>query len=268
MPLDRVYTALGWVDVVPVPANMLATDTAQVVNGVKTYPPGTLLMANAAGTQTAEPYSDVHPPGTLERIIQAAPAAGVNPVAGETVEWSPDGKSLWMRAPDGTDTKIGPSAGGSSSPRIELIKTADQAIQHATAAAYVDIADLSWNALANTSYELEGILWFTVAATTTGHRWGFMGPGLALANIVLEYQTSATAWATYDQQHNNTTMNAAPAMAAVTASALAAVPNVVRFKGYIRNGATAGVIKMQGASELSTASVTVLKGSNITYRAI
>lgn len=152
--------------------------------------------------------------------------------------------------------------------RTELMVASDQAIQHGTAGTFVDITSLSWAAAANTTYEIEGIIWFTVAATTTGHRWGFVGPGLALANIVMEYQTSATAWATYDQQHNNTTMTGTPPMAVVTASALAGVPNIVRVKGIIRNGATAGTIKMQGASELNSASVTVLKGSSLTYKAL
>lgn len=86
--------------------------TAQVITGVKTYPPGTLLMRNAAGTLTAEPYSDINAPDTLERTIQATTPA--TPPTGESVEWTTDGKSLDMRAADGTLTRIGPTVAGAA----------------------------------------------------------------------------------------------------------------------------------------------------------
>jgi len=70
----------------------------------------------------AEPYSDTNAPQTLERTLTAAPAAGVNPPAGDSFEWTADGKSLDMRAADGTTTRIGPSAGGGAPSFATLTK--------------------------------------------------------------------------------------------------------------------------------------------------
>lgn len=81
--------------------------TAQVVTGTKTFSPGALLMRNAAGTVTAEPYSDINAPNSLERTISLPDPA--TPTAGKSVEWTVDGKSLQMKAPDGIITRIGPS---------------------------------------------------------------------------------------------------------------------------------------------------------------
>lgn len=81
--------------------------TAQVVTGAKTFRPGTLVVSNADGTQTAEPYSDLNAPFTMERSYQATEPT--SPTVGEAVEWTPDGKSLLMKAADGTTTRIGPA---------------------------------------------------------------------------------------------------------------------------------------------------------------
>lgn len=54
----------------------------------------------------ARAYSDSNAPGSFEFTLASEPAS---PVAGETVLWSPAGKSLLMKAPDGTVTMLGPS---------------------------------------------------------------------------------------------------------------------------------------------------------------
>lgn len=53
-------------------------------------------------------YSDSNPPQSFMRT-QFAPASLVTPAAGFADESTPDGKSLWMKAPDGTLTLIGPN---------------------------------------------------------------------------------------------------------------------------------------------------------------
>lgn len=56
-------------------------------------------------------YSDSNPPETLARTV--FPAASVpTPAAGQAVEFTTDGKSLDLKAADGTVTRIGPSVGG------------------------------------------------------------------------------------------------------------------------------------------------------------
>lgn len=78
---------------------MVTTDTAQVIAGVKTFPPNTLLMRNAAGTATAEPYSDVNPPETL--VMTEFPAGSVpSQTAGTGTIFTADSKTLWMKGDD------------------------------------------------------------------------------------------------------------------------------------------------------------------------
>ncbi len=103
--LDSLITAIG-ADI----KERVTLSSAQIITGAKQFPPNTLLMRNAAGTITAEPYSDINAPDSLERTILAT--APATPVTGESVEWTVDGKTLDMKAPDGTVTRIGPSAGG------------------------------------------------------------------------------------------------------------------------------------------------------------
>lgn len=106
-------------------------DEAQTVTGTKTFPPNALLMQNAAGTLTAEPYSDINAPQTLMRTLHTPPAG--NPPAGTTFEWTPDGKSVVMRDSNGVDTVIGPSAGGSGQPSL-LVTSQIQVIKNPGAA--------------------------------------------------------------------------------------------------------------------------------------
>lgn len=110
MPVERVRVNGAWVDVATAPpANALDTTTNQVVTGAKQFTPGALLMRSADGTATAEPYSDVNPPGSLELTLAGAP---VNPVVGEATLYTTDGLSLDMRSSGGVTTRIGPAAGG------------------------------------------------------------------------------------------------------------------------------------------------------------
>ncbi len=234
------------------PSNMLTTNTDQVVTGIKTFDPGDLLMRNAAGTLTAEPYSDVNAPGTLERTLQAAPAVGVNPIAGESFEWSTDGKSLDMRAPDGTTTRIGPSAGSSST---AYKKTSNQAL---TSTGVTPITDLVFPIGVNQFLEFELFLAITSAAATTGWLFGFTGPASPTSFFAVhEYQSSASAWTT-------ATIQAIGNFALVTA-AYAASPSAigVRIKGVIQNGANAGNVQLVGATEVNGSAVTVRGGSTM-----
>ncbi len=93
---------------------LMTTDTAQTVtSGVKTFRPGQLLMSNSDGSQTAEPYSDINAPQSFEMTQQGS--APANPAAGEAVLWTPDGQSLKMKNPAGTEVTIGPSGAGADS---------------------------------------------------------------------------------------------------------------------------------------------------------
>ena len=102
------------------PTNHLTTDSPQTVavGAAKTFAVGALLMTD--GVTSAEPYSDINAPQTLQRTLTTAPA---NPDLGESVEWTTDGKSLDMKASDGTVTRIGPSAGGGGSSGVAYTLT-------------------------------------------------------------------------------------------------------------------------------------------------
>lgn len=72
----------------------------QTITGTKTFAAGTLLMRNAAGTVTAEPYSDVNPPQTL-MLTDIADASVTTPPAGLTQIFTNDGKLLETKDDDG-----------------------------------------------------------------------------------------------------------------------------------------------------------------------
>lgn len=239
----------------------LQLDEDQIVAaaGVKRFPPTTLLMRNADGTAHAEPYSDVNAPETLERTILAV-APTINPPAGESFEWSADGKSLDMRAADGTTTRIGPGAGGGGGGAITVYKkTADQTI---TGLTFVDIADWTVPLPANSSVSIDAMLFFSSSATTNGFAFAatpqtLAGLGFTPSRflVVFEYQTAATTWATFSQTAPGTPM------AATAATYVANSGVLCRIMGQITMGAEGGQLKMQAKAELGTSSVTVRQGN-------
>jgi hypothetical protein len=79
----------------PAPANMLTTDTQQVVTGGKTFQPGTLYMRMPDGLNVAEPYSDANPPETLQ--LTAFTGTIPNPPAGQATVSTPDGLNLLIQ---------------------------------------------------------------------------------------------------------------------------------------------------------------------------
>lgn len=73
---------------------------AQTVTGVKTFNSGTLLMKNAAGTVTGEPYSDANPPDSL--MVTANAGVIPTPTTGLAVLSTPTGKYLNLKDSTGT----------------------------------------------------------------------------------------------------------------------------------------------------------------------
>lgn len=199
-------------------------------------------------------YSATSPPATVSRTLYAASSVAT-PASGFAEEFTQDGKSLDIKASDGTVSRIG---GGT-----HATLAADQAV---SVTAFTDLTGISVPMAANTGYMIEGAIAWTVAATTTGYRFGVAGPGLATANIVFDVNATATTWTTSTQVHNNTALT--PSVAAATASPFAVTPNLVRFQGYVMNGATAGNLRLQGASELAGTAITVKRGTYMTVRAV
>ncbi len=96
--LSSLITAIG-ADIKALQNGSLTTNTAQIVSGVKTFASGTLLMRNAAGTITAEPYSNVTPPAALSRPDTLAGAVAT-PATGFSNEFTPDGRILYLKDDD------------------------------------------------------------------------------------------------------------------------------------------------------------------------
>lgn len=84
---------------------LMTTDTAQTVTGAKTFSDGTLLM-NSPQATGAEPYSDANPPETLSRTVYPATSV-VTPAAGHATDFTTDGKSLTLKAADGSFARVG-----------------------------------------------------------------------------------------------------------------------------------------------------------------
>lgn len=131
-------------------------------------------------------------------------------------------------------------------------KSADQAFSTTT---LVDVTDLSAPLLAGEECEFAVDLVFSSAATTTGIRVAFNGPGTpALFVAVTEPMVTSTSW---PPQHH-TAYNQGTATAGVTA---ANTNYLVRARGILRNGATAGNLTVRVASEVAGSAVTVRQGS-------
>lgn len=159
-----------------------------------------------------------------------------------------------IRGPAGAD---GTGGGGGGVAVYEI--AADQAF---TTTTLTDITSWVIPLPANAVTTLDAILVFQSAATTTGFRFAATPQTVAGATltptrflVTFEYQTSATAWATFTQ-----TVPTTP-MATTTASYVANAGIMCRVTGQIECGATGGNLKMQAATEVAGSAVTVRKGS-------
>lgn len=119
-------------------------------------------------------YSDSNPPESLERTFRTVTPA--NPPASQSVEWTSNGKSLDMLAPDGTVTRIGPSVGGGGGTEITRVIGAS-----AAAGANTTFQVLTANSADQTSVTPGAVI------TTTG-----VGVGIWKFEYTLLYQSAAT----------------------------------------------------------------------------
>lgn len=85
-------------------ANMMTTDTAQTITGAKTFGVGKLLMTD--GVTTAEPYSDVNAPGTLDMSTFAAGSVPT-PASGKATVTTTDGSALLIKDASGVQRTVG-----------------------------------------------------------------------------------------------------------------------------------------------------------------
>jgi hypothetical protein len=133
-------------------------------------------------------------------------------------------------------------------------KTADQSNSTTTLA---DVADLQRTVAAGTAYEAEWLLQFHSAAATTGFQFAVVPPANPTRFLfVVEYQTSATGWATFSQTLPTTFMG-------VTSSSYVANSAIqCRIRGIVVPS-VAGTLKLQFRSEVANSAVVVRAGSTL-----
>lgn len=139
--------------------------------------------------------------------------------------------------------------------RLPLKKTQDQSNATTTLA---DVTELQRDLAAGQPYAVEWLLHFHSAAATTGFQFAVV----PTANptrfaFTVEYQTSATAWATFTQT------TPAGIMSVTSAAYVANAAIVCRVAGIV-TPSVAGPIKLQFRSEIAGSAITVRAGSKIT----
>lgn len=228
--------------------------SAQTVTGVKTFADGTLLMNSPLATG-AEPYSDANPPESLWVTEQATGVTPPTPPAGIAVVYADIAGELYTKNDAGVvRTMTSAAAGGAPA----VIKTLTQ--QNITGTALQDITE--WSALPvapNEVVAFDAILIFTSSATASGFRFAVAAPGWTPTRFLFtfEYQTSATAWATFTQTSPTTFM-------ATTTTAYVANSGIVcRIIGQVEAGATGGNLNFQAASETAAGIVGIRRGNTL-----
>jgi len=119
------------------------------------------------------------------------------------------------------------------------------------------LTDFDFVVAANTPYKFDYEIWFTSAAATTGIRFGFLGPASpTYFAAVNETQISATTWVTF-------TINSFTAFTSPGSSGAVVTPalNFARISATLVNGANAGTVQLQFASEIAASAVVVKAGS-------
>lgn len=202
------------------------------------------------GTNRA--YSDSNPPESLERTLTSTPAT---PRTGVSVEWTPDGKSLMMRAPDGTTTRIGPATG--AYPWTEQVLTADYTNTLTTAS---DV-HAGFTPVASTRYLLEATLIVISAATTTGVQIGVTSP-TGFSRSAVKVVSAATASTDLISHQAANTFQAG--LAGLT------TPTILNVQAFIAFTATpgSGTVRLQARTEVALSQITVCAGSSVRWRTV
>lgn len=199
-------------------------------------------------------YSDSNPPESFEQtILSSTPAS---PPTGEAVSWTTDGKSLDMRASDGTITRIGPSAG--SNPWSEQIRSTDWTNSTTTS---TDVFT-GFAPAANTNYLVDCLLMVFSVATTTGVQTALSGPTTGITRSAVKIQSPAT---TTTDMINHTALNVLQSAGGALTS-----PSLLVIQGIIMVGAAPNAlnIRVTGRSELAGSNVTISAGSSMRWRTL
>jgi hypothetical protein len=146
--------------------------------------------------------------------------------------------------------------------RRALRLTSDTVNNNATANTLADLPNLAFWMEASRTYEFQIKCAYSAAATTTGSRWTVNGPA---SPTLITYRSHNTLTATTETFNYG---GAYQLPAASNASSLT-TGNLAVIEGVVRNGATAGLLQAQFASEVSSSAITALAaGSIIEWREV
>jgi hypothetical protein len=162
-------------------------------------------------------------------------------------------QSTKAQGPD--PTLVGPTAWNDTHDGFEVFsKTADQTFSATTLA---NITDLSFPIAANEKVLGRAVLFFTSAAATTGAKFGLSGPSSPTAMISSAHvMESVTA----------TRTGGLTAYGQIVAGANAVVTPAINeaiIEFNIENGANAGTVNLQAATEVANSNVIVKRGSYV-----
>lgn len=196
----------------------------------------------------AEAYSDVNSPETTERTMFATGSL-VTPPAGESVECTPDGKTLWMKAPDGTLTLIG----GLGRERLTSRLTA-AAVRSLTA---FGASGLTVNVRAGVAYHFKARGQYQAGVTTTGPAFRIGGTATAtgIRAEVIIYQVTSNTLTTRQQNAMS------QALTGAAGTAVAATDYPWSIEGTIRVLA-AGTLTVEFMSSNNTNNITLSADSD------
>lgn len=125
----------------------------------------------------------------------------------------------------------------------------------------VDVPGFSFPLAANEVRSFEGVIVFSTTLTTSGVKIALIGPAIGTGTAVYLLETQLT-----DSTFTVVTVRQwATAHAATASVGVINTTYIARIKGVVRNGPTAGVVKVQVAPEIATATATIYAGSSLTY---
>jgi hypothetical protein len=137
-----------------------------------------------------------------------------------------------------------------------ILKLANDTATNSTTT-MVSITQLAIPVLANTQYVMDFTVIFQSAVTTTGIQFGFTGPASPTSVLIVsETQLTDTTWQ----------VATARAFGNLTASTGVTTINInylARIKLLLVNGANAGTVQIQFASEVAATAVLVKRGSMV-----
>ena len=172
----------------------------------------------------------------------------------------------WVRLPAGVSGQILRTFGAAANPawtqdEQTLRTTAD--VTNATTT-FADITGLSFTALANKDYIIEGWLIFQSDTATCGIKFALNGPASPVAVAMLAHIPIALDLYASDSCRASRAYNSCvPSVSVDTINA-----NLLcKIEGLVRNGATEGALALRFAAE-TTGTVKIMTGSVLRYRQV